>query len=170
MRAETYRARATALSNLTLTRPHRHLRLVPTAWSRGDKIELLSNLRRERKEGIVFKRSDAPYTEGRPSSGGTQLKHKFYATLSAIVGMVNAKRSIEIQLFNDEGLVTAGNVTIPPNHPIPTVSEVVEIRYLYAFRESGCLYQPVILGVRSDVGKSECLTSLLKFKNSGDES
>jgi hypothetical protein len=27
----------------------------------------------------TFKRLDAPYTPGRPNSGGPQLKHKFYA-------------------------------------------------------------------------------------------
>jgi len=47
-----------------------------------------------RKEGVVFKRLDAPYTPGRPGSGGTQLKHKFCATLSAVVARVNAQRSV----------------------------------------------------------------------------
>ena len=126
-------------------------------------------LREENKEGIVFKRIDASYVAGRPNSGGTQLKHKFYATLSALVGAINRQRSIELQLFNDTGLVTAGNVTIPPNHAIPKVGQVVEVRYLYAFKESGCVYQPVFLGVRSDVLQTECLTRQLKFKNTDEE-
>ena len=65
-----------------------------------------------KEEGIVFKRIDAPYVAGRPSSGGAQLKHQFCATLSAIVGAINARRSIEIKLWSDKGLVSAGNVTI----------------------------------------------------------
>jgi bifunctional non-homologous end joining protein LigD len=98
------------------------------------------------------------------------LKHKFYATLSAIVGTINARRSIEIKLFKDKRLVSAGNVTIPANHAIPTMGQVVEVRYLYAFKESGCVYQPVYLGLRSDVLQTECVVRQLKFKNGAEES
>jgi len=52
-----------------------------------------------------------------------------------------------LQLLDNGKLVPAGNVTIPPNCPIPAVDQVVECRYLYAFKESGCIYQPVYLGV-----------------------
>jgi bifunctional non-homologous end joining protein LigD len=47
---------------------------------------------------------------------------------------------------------------------VPKAGEVVEVRYLYAFRESGCLYQPVYLGKRSDIHQTDCTTSQLKFK------
>jgi bifunctional non-homologous end joining protein LigD len=169
LRATPYHSRVTALLNLLGSAQQSHILYAETAWSRGEKRDLLTTLRERNKEGIVFKRTDALYVPGRPNSGGTQLKHKFYATLSALVGTVNAKRSIEIKLFNKKALVTAGNVTIPANHPIPEVGEVVEVRYLYAFRESGCVYQPVYLGVRSDVVQTECLTNQLKFKNSEEE-
>jgi bifunctional non-homologous end joining protein LigD len=66
-------------------------------------------------------------------------------------------------------MVAAGNVTIPTNQDIPRDGQVVEVRYLYAFEESGCLYQPVYLGVRSDVLPMECVVSQLKFKNDEDE-
>ncbi len=46
---------------------------------------------------------------------------------------------------------------------------MVEIRYLYAFPESGVLYQPVYLGKRSDIDPAECMTAQLKFKAVGDE-
>jgi bifunctional non-homologous end joining protein LigD len=61
--------------------------------------------------------------------------------------------------------VTGGNVTIPANHSIPDHGAVVEVRYLYAFKESGCLYQPVFLGVRDDILPTECVAEQLKFKN-----
>jgi bifunctional non-homologous end joining protein LigD len=41
---------------------------------------------------------------------------------------------------------------------------VVEVRYLYAYRDSLALYQPVYLGPRDDVDAGECLVSQLKFK------
>ena len=169
LRERPYEARATALVNMLAHGPGHHLLPAETAWSREEKKELLTTLRIQNREGIVFKRIDAPYVSGRPASGGTQLKHKFYATLSAVVGNVNDKRSIEIKLFTNNRLVTAGNVTIPANHDLPKVGQVIEVRYLYAFRESGCLYQPVYLGVRSDALQTECLVEQLKFKNSDEE-
>jgi bifunctional non-homologous end joining protein LigD len=60
--------------------------------------------------------------------------------------------------------VSAGNVTIPPNHEVPSKGEVVECQYLYAFRESGSIYQPVYLGTRSDIPAAECSTDQLKYK------
>ncbi len=60
--------------------------------------------------------------------------------------------------------IPCGNVTIPANHDIPKVGAVVEVRYLYAHRESGALYQPVYLGPRDDVEPGECLVSQLKYK------
>jgi bifunctional non-homologous end joining protein LigD len=164
-----YRHRLTALMNLLASGQQGHIHYSETAWKAAEKKRLLTTLREQNKEGIVFKRVDAAYVAGRPNSGGTQLKHKFYATLSALVGTINRQRSIEIQLFDDTGLVTAGNVTIPPNHNIPKVGQVVEVRYLYAFKTSGCVYQPVYLGVRSDVLQTECVTSQLKFKNHDEE-
>jgi bifunctional non-homologous end joining protein LigD len=41
---------------------------------------------------------------------------------------------------------------------------VVEVRYLYAFKESNALYQPVYLGPRKDVEVHECVLSQLKYK------
>ena len=125
-------------------------------------------LREANKEGVVFKRLTAPYTSGRPNTGGAQLKYKFYARLSAVVAKVNPQRSVEIRLLDKEGWQPAGNVTIPANQKVPAVGAVLEIRYLYAYRESGSLYQPTFLGVRQDVEAHECVASQLKFK-SGDE-
>jgi len=121
-------------------------------------------LREENREGIVFKRLDAPYTPGKPNSGGPQLKFKFVATLSAIVAKVNTRRSVEISLLKGRSLISCGNVTIPANHDIPKTGMVVEVRYLYAHRGSSALFQPVYLGPRDDVPAGECLASQLKFK------
>ena len=77
---------------------------------------------------------------------------------------VNQKRSVEVGLLAKHGWQSAGNVTIPPNHPVPKLGQVVEVRYLYAFPESGSLYQPTYLGVRSDIAVEECMRSQLKFK------
>ncbi len=116
------------------------------------KADLLERLKAASKEGVVFKRHDAPYVPRRPASGGQALKHKFYETASFLVSQINDKRSVCLALVEDDTPVNAGNVTIPPNHDIPAPGDIVEVRYLYAFPESGCVYQPVYLGRRESSG------------------
>jgi bifunctional non-homologous end joining protein LigD len=142
---------------------------VQTATVPADKERLFRHLQAGKKEGAVFKRLDAPYTPGRPNSGGTQRKHKFYATCSAVVSKVNDKRSVELQLLNGKRWIPVGNVTIPANFNVPAVAEVVDVRFLYAFRESNALYQPVYLGPRKDVEQHECVLCQLKYKSTGEE-
>lgn len=139
---------------------------VNTAYGEEYKRRLLSELRSNGREGVVFKRIDAPYTPGRPNSGGAALKHKFTATLSAVVERLNTQRSVALKLRGKQGWQSAGNVTIPANQPLPQAGDVVEVRYLYAFPESGVLFQPVCLGVRDDITAVECGTGQLKFKPS----
>jgi bifunctional non-homologous end joining protein LigD len=148
---------------------HPHIELVPTAYQPEEKQRLFDELRQANREGVVFKRLDAPYTPGRPNSGGPALKHKFCATLSAVVAHLNARRSVEIRLLGKDGWQVAGNVTIPANESLPKVGEVVEVRYLHAFAQSGVLYQPVYLGKRSDIEPADCLAGQLKFKPSEED-
>lgn len=142
------------------------IQLVNTAYGEEYKRRLFAELRSSGREGVVFKRLDAPYTPGRPHSGGAALKHKFTATLSAVVDRLNAQRSVSLKLRGQRGWQPAGNVTIPANQPLPQSGNVVEVRYLYAFPDSGVLFQPVCLGVRSDVTAAECGTGQMKFKPS----
>lgn len=133
--------------------------------SQSDKRRKLAELRDAKAEGVVFKRLDAPYSPGRPNSGGPQLKFKFVETLSALVTAVNAQRSVGLSLHGNDGLTFVGNVTIPANHDVPPIGAVVEVRYLYA---APALYQPVYLGVRDDILPAECVMAQVKFKNGLD--
>jgi predicted DNA-binding WGR domain protein len=168
IRARKYKNRQIELINLLASVQQRAIRFTETAYTAEQKIRMHATLQAAGKEGIVFKRIDAPYTPGRPNSGGPQLKHKFYATLSAVVSKINAQRSVEIRLFGKDGWALAGNVTIPPNHRIPVVGCVIEARYLYA-TDAGILYQPTYLGERADIEQHECVRSQLKFKPTGEE-
>jgi bifunctional non-homologous end joining protein LigD len=163
VRSQCYRDRLSALTQI-VSKEFGFIKLVDNANDVTEKRALLEKLRGERREGVVFKHLEAPYTPGRPNSGGAQAKHKFYATASFVVGAVNQKRSVSLQLLNGKTPVGAGNVTIPPNHAVPKVGAVVEVRYLYAFKESGIIYQPVYLGERSDIDPSECVVEQLKYK------
>jgi len=164
IRSWPYRERLAALMNLLFSVQQRVIKLVETAFTTEQKLALLNDLKAGKREGIVFKQIFAPYTPDRPNSGGSQLKHKFVATLSALVSKVNQQRSIGISLFGRNGWQLAGNVTIPANHSIPVVGDVVEVRFLYAFPESDVLFQPVYLGKRDDVDPAECRVSQLKYK------
>jgi bifunctional non-homologous end joining protein LigD len=164
-----YSERYLRLMNLLASFQHPHIQFVRTAFTLKQKTELFGQLQKADAEGIVFKRIDAPYLAGRPASGGPQLKHKFCATASLIVGKINAKRSVSLLLFEGDKVKPAGNVTIPPNYKVPLTGQIVECRYLYAFPESGCIFQPVYLGPRDDITAAECLTAQLKYKANAAE-
>ena len=169
LRLLPYNRRFLELMNLMASAQHPHIELADTAFKPQQKRALLERLKKENREGIVFKEINSPYTAGRPNSGGTHLKHKFYATASFIVGKVNGKRSVMLQLYSGRTLFNSGNCTIPANKQIPQVGTIVECRYLYAFKESGCIYQPIYLGERDDIEPSECTVNQLKFKRADAE-
>jgi bifunctional non-homologous end joining protein LigD len=165
-----YTERYLRLMNLLASFQHPAIHLVETHFTKGQKREAFDRLKSDNREGVVFKHTDAPYIAGRPASGGPQLKYKFCETASFIVGKVNAKRSVSLMLRAGRNLTAAGNVTIPPNHEIPKAGQIVECRYLYAFKESGCIYQPVYLGARDDIPDTDCTTTQLKYKAGAEES
>jgi bifunctional non-homologous end joining protein LigD len=168
-RTKPYQQRFVKLSSLLNRTDILHIEFVETATDPANKERRFRHLQAERREGVVFKRLDAPYTPGRPNSGGNQLKHKFYAKCSAVVAKINDKRSVELCLLNGKGWIPCGNVTIPPNFNVPAVGTVVETRYLHAFSESNALYQPVYLGPRQDIEQHECVLSQLKYKAEQEE-
>jgi bifunctional non-homologous end joining protein LigD len=163
LREHSCRNRYGALLTLLGSARSSHISYVDCWTDSIDKASWLHTLKQQKAEGVVFKLWNAPYTSGRPNSGGSQLKYKFVATLSAVVAKLNQQRSVGLRLLNHEGWQSVGNVTIPPNQPVPQVGAVVEVRYLYAFPD-GSLFQPVYLGERSDVDVTECGVSQLKFK------
>jgi len=87
-----------------------------------------------------------------------------YHTASFIVTKLNDDRSLSLVLFAGDKVKPAGNVTLPPGHPVPPPGSVVDCRYLYAFKETGCIHQPVFLGVRRDLRAADCTTAQLKYK------
>lgn len=82
---------------------------------------------------------------------------KFVETASFIVSSIHPKkRSVALELINESSdPFAAGNVTIPSNHEIPAPGAIIEARYLYAFEESGSIYQPVHLGIRDEIDHSD---------------
>lgn len=164
LRQEPFHSRFTILQNWVNNNPCELIKLTET-HSKDNKVSFYEKLVKENQEGIVFKHCDAHYYVGRPASGGKYVKYKFYSTCSCIVTDVNNKRSVSIGLFSGKKLVDAGNVTIPINFEIPNKDDIVEVRYLYARKQSGSLYQPVYLGKRTDIPREDCKQSQLKYKS-----
>ena len=153
---------------LLLPRNQPALRWVATTVDPNDKIETYEDLRLNNREGVVFKDMNAPFSPGRPNSGGPQLKFKFVESASFVVTGINTKRSVTLGLYDGDRLVPAGNVTIPPNHEIPQIGTVCDTRFLYAHKQSGSIYQPVYLGPRTDIPPSECGVDQLKYKSEAE--
>ncbi len=160
IRSMAYSQRLSQLENLGLKGS---IVVVETAKTASEKEQLYDRLRTSNGEGIIFKKHTAPYTAGRPNSGGTQVKFKFYATASVLVTKINEARSVAVALFDGDALMGVGNVTIPPNKEIPAVNAIIEVRYLYAYK-GGSLYQPTYIGVREDLRAEDCASSQLKYK------
>jgi len=146
------------------------LELVMMAITTEEKRALYARIKSEGGEGLVFKRLRSSYVADRPNSGGDALKFKFKASASCIViGGRSGKRSVEVGLIKDGDTVSVGNVTIPANHDVPAEGDIVEIQYLYVKFLGGNLFQPVYLGKRADIRRSECVIEQLKYKGVGED-
>jgi bifunctional non-homologous end joining protein LigD len=164
-RAQPIRKRLVALFNLVASGQAPSISLVASYTGEAVKRRFLERCREDNLEGVVFKDMTAPYIPGRPASGGAQRKLKFVETASVVVTSLNGKRSVKIGVIDTDGLITpCGNVTIPVGAEIPGIGEIIECRYLYAFKESGSLFQPVYLEVRNDLELKDCTVDQLKWK------
>ena len=157
---ELFRAHTAPRSSLE------HILPVPTWRTREEKEAGLQELYARKAEGVVFKLARAAYAAGR---SGSHLKFKFTATCSARVRTVNRKRSVGLELLDENGRwIDIGNVSVSVRHDIPKLGALVEVRYLYA-TAGRQLYQPVYLGLREDIGETECTLSQLKFKKDEED-
>lgn len=146
--------------------------VVKTAFTTEEKQALYEELIARNAEGIVFKLKKSTYTPGRPSSGGNQLKYKFWKSATFIVkDFTVGKRSVGLELMDEDGKkVSVGRVTIPPNQDVPEIGDLIEVRYLYAYK-GGSVFQPVYLGKRDDLYLEDAVVSQLIYKagNPGSE-
>lgn len=152
-------------------------RLVPQAMGPDQKIRLAEIALAQNYEGLLLKKSDAPYRSG----GRTDewLKVKFVSTVDCIVtGVRNGgKDAVDLGLY--EQTVTTGVPGVLTTGPIPVgrasligkekagtinVGDVIEVRYLYT-GAGGRLFQPTILRKRDDKRADECTTDQLKYVN-----
>jgi len=160
IRSKPYQERYELLLSLGFSNA---IKIVTPAKTEKEKKSQVKKLRKAAAEGVVYKKHTAIYEPGRPNSGGNQRKFKFYETASVIVSKINNKRSVGVAVLEKGKAVFVGNVTISINKEIPKEGDIIEVRYLYAYK-GGSLYQPTFLGVRTDVEEKECVIEQLKYK------
>jgi bifunctional non-homologous end joining protein LigD len=154
--------RYNALFEVGRRRPSDCITVVPMVA--GAKRGFCDGLRDAGAEGIVFRELRAPHSGGRPKRGGSALKYKFYNDAQCVCDGHNDRHSVALAVFDDRGMrVPVGNLTIPPNTPLPPVGAVLALKYLYAF-DGGSLFQPSFIGVRDDIGADECTIDQLVYK------
>lgn len=142
-----------------------NIQIVPTAFTKEEKRTLFERLKKENKEGIVFKLNDAAYKSGRPASGGNALKFKFKKSCTCIVkNITKGKCSIGLEVMDGDKKVYIGKVTVPPNKQMPNINDLVEVEYLYAFPNGGCLFQPVLKEIRFDSDLTDATIDKLVYK------
>jgi len=149
------------LATLKAARPS-SIQIARTEFGQAGKIELLQEIHARNLEGIVLKKLDSPYCTDRQPD---QFKHKFTAVSSFVITKKNEKDSVALGLFDDKGqLIDCGNVKIRNKHFRINEGMVIDVRYLYAFRDSNHVYQPRMVAIRDDLQPEHCLLSQLKYK------
>jgi len=145
------------------------LRVLACAHGTRSKKALLQKLRAANAEGIVFKDGAAAYAPGRPSSGGTQLKHKFVKSADVIL-TENAGNAYRMAVYDGKTLREVGKVfSGTTNTSRRDIDDrlaagdrlVAEVRYLYA-TDDHQLFQPVFVRLRTDKRPLACTLSQLR--------
>jgi bifunctional non-homologous end joining protein LigD len=142
--------------------------VLPVAIGGKRKRALYDKLRAAGAEGVVFKHREAPYTSGRPASGGTQRKYKFVKSADVVI-VENAGNAYQMAVYDGRTLVDVGRVFAGTTnasrkdldarlargeHPVAQVS------YLYATDDQK-LFQPVFVSTRADKPAAQCILAQL---------
>lgn len=114
-------------------------------------------------EGIVFKERNAPYTSGRPASGGPQRKLKFIKSADVFI-LENAGNAYRMGVWDRSTIFEVGKVFAGTTNESRRVLDerlrrgerpVAEVRYLYATQDHQ-LFQPVFVRLRDDKPAEQC--------------
>jgi ATP-dependent DNA ligase len=160
LRDLSYRTRFENLQNLLSRQKFEKIKLVPSAFYESDKLKLWVECLH--KEGVVFKKQTAPYTQGISCD---YMKCKHWSDVSVQVIGINQKASIQVGIMDGGKIRSVGNVTII-GHQTPAVGDIVDVTYLYVGAK-GNLYQPKYRGIRTDTICDD--VSKLKFKSADSE-
>lgn len=168
VRARGYRERWDLLENELEPALSDTARVLQIATGAAQKRALHAKLRAANAEGIVFKHRDAPYTSGRPASGGTQRKYKFLKSADVMI-VENAGNAYRMCVWDGRTLFDCGRVFAGTTNAsrqdldarlAAGEKPVAEVRYLYA-TDDHQLFQPVFVALRTDKIGAACLRDQL---------
>lgn len=140
--------------------------MVATTYYTPDaKRAAFAKLKEDKKEGIVLKKAASKYVPGKPASGGSQLKFRFFETSTFhVTKHTKNARSVEVSVYDKKGKqYILGKVTIPVNWDVPDVGSFVEVKYAHCFI-NGALYHSTYMGPRTDQDINDCTLEQIKFK------
>lgn len=169
LRANSYEDRYATLKKMWGNLEHDLFSVVKTAFTVEEKRAMAEDVHQRDGEGVVFKKRSAPYSPGKPASGGSQRKWKFTASATVLAGkMTDGKSSIAMhgvdRATGDRKYL--GKVTLPANAPKVSEGDLFEVSYLYLFEgDGGCLFQPTFKGLRPDQTEADFLDEF-KYKPS----
>lgn len=138
--------------------------LLPTATTHLEKVRMVRRLTQANAEGVIVRRLDAPYQEGRRSPD--VLKFKYIKTVDCRVkdANVGGKKNFLLELVDEDGKWhEVGKVSaLEGDGPGIRVGCVVQVRYLYTTSDNR-LYQPTYPVLRTDKKPDECTLSQLVY-------
>lgn len=139
--------------------------VVKTYFKPEEKRAAFKQLKEDKKEGIVLKKTTSAYVPGKPASGGSQLKFRFFETSTFhVTKHTKNARSVEVTVYDENGkFYMLGKVTIPVNWDVPDVGSFVEVKYAHCFI-GGALYHSIYMGPRDDQDVNDCTLKQIKFK------
>lgn len=139
--------------------------VIPTYRTEAEKRAAFEKFKKAKKEGVVFKKVNAPYVPGKPASKGNHIKFRFFETSTFhVTKHTKNARSVEVSVYDETGKQHAlGKVTIPVNFDVPEIGSIVEVRYVHCFI-GGSLYHSTYVGPRTDQDIVDCTLSQIKFK------
>jgi bifunctional non-homologous end joining protein LigD len=129
-----------------------------TARTSEEKLALVKKLHAENAEGVVFKRMDAVYKQGR---SGSHFKLKFWKSADFVVigPSPEGHDSVEIGVYKNGKLHRVSGVSLIGRERV-VAGDVIEARYLYATKNLH-IVQPVMLQKRDDKQAKACTADQL---------
>lgn len=135
-------------------------KMIPTAEGSSAMRAMWQGETLNQGEGLVFKRAMSVYKPGRPSSGGDQLKFKFWQSATCEVLCHNDQASVEVACRENGQLVRVGSATASASVLAQlSVGSLVEVKYLY-LGAGNALVQSNIIAIRRDKDEPDQFSSL----------
>lgn len=140
--------------------------LLPAARTPDEKERLVTHVREAGGEGVMFKRLDSKYIEGKRSSSILKIKWRNDADCVVMSLGSDGKDNMTLGMYDEAGvLVPVGECTaLAGDGPKVKPDDVVTVIYQYA-SENDRLIMPTYPRIRTDKPRNECTKAQLVYAN-----